>query len=359
MKASFPRIGIVGAGAIGCTLATRLACSGHSISLLARGAALQALRRDGVRLTDRQGHHRAAVAASDSGTELGEQDLLFLCAKAHDLPALLPTIEPMLGAGTVVVPVVNGVPWWYFLGEGGRFAGRHVEAVDPGGRLAARLAPPRLIGCVAFVTAESPAPGMALTTNPLRMVFGEPDDRPSRRLERLCALLASAGIEARASERIRDPLWTKIIANLSSNPLSVISGATLEEIYTSPDLHELVCDLLHEGLRVAAAYGARVELDLPGFLAHGAAMGAVRTSMLQDHARGRPLELAAIGGAVLELAARLDIALPRSREIIALARFCGRRQRPIGFEPSSTPESTPWPDCTWNSPCTPSSTAPR
>ncbi|MFC0709882.1 ketopantoate reductase family protein [Azorhizophilus paspali] len=137
----------------------------------------------------------------------------------------------------------------------------------------------------------------------------------------------------------------------------MIGATTLEEIYTSPNLHELVCDLLHEGLRVAAAYSA--QLDLPGFPARGAAMGAVRTSMRQDHARGRPLELAAIGEAVLELATRLNIALPRSRQIIALARFCGHRQRAIGFEPPSTSESTPWPDGTWNSPRTPSSTAPR
>lgn len=328
MEASFPRIGIAGAGAIGCTLAARLACSGRAVSLLARGATLEALRRDGVRLTDRQGSHCARVTASDRGAELGAQDLLFLCTKSHDLPALLPSIEPLLGADTLVVPVINGVPWWYFLGERGRFAGQHVEAVDPGGRLAARLAPPQLIGCVAFITVESPAPGVAVTSNPLRMVFGEPDNRPSERLERLRALIEAAGIEARASERIRDALWTKLIANLTSNPLSVISGATLEEVYSSPDLHELVCDLLHEGLLLAAAYGARVELDPPGFLARGAAMGAVRTSMLQDHARGRPLELAAIGDAVLELAAKLDIALPRSREIIALARFCSRRGRP-------------------------------
>lgn len=328
MEASFPRIGIAGAGAIGCMLAARLACSGRTVNLLARGATLVALRRHGVRLTDRQGSHCAAVNASDRSTELGTQDLLFLCTKAHDLPALLPTIEPMLGRDTLVVPVINGVPWWYFLGEGGRFAGQHIEAVDPGGQLAARLAPPRLIGCVAFITAESPAPGVAISTNPLQMVFGEPDNRPSERLERLCALVESTGIEARATERIRDALWTKIIANLSSNPLSVISGATLEEVYASPELHGLVCNLLHEGLLVAAAYGARIELDPPGFLERGAAMGAVRTSMLQDHERGRPLELAAIGDAVLELAARLDIPLPHSREIIALARFCNRRGRP-------------------------------
>jgi len=329
MDASFPRIGIAGAGAIGCTLAARLAGSGRAVSLLARGATLAALRRDGVRLRDRQGEHQTPVNASDRAAALGEQDLLFLCVKSHDLPALLPALEPMLGADTLVVPVLNGVPWWYFLGEGGRFAGQTVAAVDPGGRLAARLAPPRLIGCVAFVTAESPAPGMAVTGNPLRLVCGEPDHRPSERLERLCALLAAAGIEARASERIRDALWTKLIANLSSNPLSVVGDASLEEIYSHPELHRLVCDILHEGLLVAAAYGARVEFDPPGFLERGAAMGAVRTSMLQDHARGRPLELAAIGDAVLELAARLDIPMPRSREIIALARFCNRRPRTL------------------------------
>jgi len=327
MEVHFPHIGIAGAGAIGCTLAARLAGSGRSVSLLARGRTLEALRRDGVRLDDCQGSHRAAVNASDRGTALGEQDLLFLCTKSHDLPGLLPTLEPMIGAGTLVVPVINGVPWWYFLGTGGRFAGEHVEAVDPGGRLAARLGPSRVIGCVAFMTAESPAPGVARTDNPLRLVCGELDDRPGERLEQLCALLASAGVEARASARIRDALWTKIIANLTSNPLSVISGATLEEIYANPLLHEQVCGVLREGLLVAAAYGARVEFDPPGFLERGAGMGAVCTSMLQDHQRGRPLELAAIGDAVLELAGRLDIPMPLSRQLIALTRFCNAQSR--------------------------------
>ncbi|SDU89440.1 ketopantoate reductase family protein [Pseudomonas mucidolens] len=323
MNASPLRIGIAGAGAIGCTLAARLAGRGHTVNVLARGETLSAIHRDGIHLSDLDGDHHVRIHASDDAASLGEQDLIFLCTKAPALASLLPQIQPMIGAETVVIPVVNGVPWWYFHGEGGRYDGQRVNAVDPQSILGEALDLRHVIGCVVFITAHCTANAVVESHTPHLMIFGELDNRLSPRLERVRALIESAGIEARATERIRDNLWTKIIANITSNPLSVITGATLDQLYSLPELQELVRTCLHETLLTAAAHGARVSIDPQTFLELGASMGAVRTSMLQDYEKGRPLELAAIGDAVLELADYMAIPMPVTRHLIALARFRG------------------------------------
>jgi 2-dehydropantoate 2-reductase len=318
---SLERICIVGAGAIGCTLAARLSATGRSISVLARGETLRTLRENGVQLTDRDGVHRVAVRAESDCQVLGEQDLVFVCTKAPALAQLLPTLAPLLGPRTIVVPVVNGVPWWYFHGEPGRFSGQRVEAVDPNGALSDALALDRVLGCVVFITAEVHGPGVVRSGNPHLMILGEPDNRLTPRLEQVRSLIASAGIEARGTDRIRDSLWTKIIANLTSNPLSVVTGATLEELYGQPPLQSVVSKMLNEALLTAAAYGARVSIDPQSFMRLGADMGPVRTSMLQDYDHGRPLELQAIGDAVIELAGLQGLSMPVTQDILNLARF--------------------------------------
>jgi len=318
------RIAVVGAGAIGCTLAARLAGSGQAVNVLARGDTLAAIRDRGITLNDLDGEHQVRVNADDSPGRLGEQDLIFVCTKAPALGTVLPTLAPMLGPDTVVVPLVNGVPWWYFHGEGGRFEGTRINAVDPAGQLTDALALERVLGCVVFITAEVEQPARVRAKNPHLMILGEPNNRPSPRLARVHEILAQAGIEARASERIRDSLWTKIIANLTSNPLSVVTGATLEQLYGQPELRAVVSKVLNEALLTAAAYGARVDIDPNTFMDMGAGMGAVRTSMLQDYEHGRPLELQAIGDAVVELAERQGLAMPVTRDILNLARFRGQ-----------------------------------
>lgn len=315
------RICIVGAGAIGCTLAARLGAGGRAVSMLARGETLQRIRQHGVELNDRDGQHRVAVRVESDCQALGEQDLIFVCTKAPALAQLLPTLAPLLGASTIVVPVVNGVPWWYFHGEPGRFSGQRVEAVDPGGALSDALALEHVLGCVVFITAEVEQPAVVRCANPHLMILGEPDNRLSPRLEQVRALIESAGIEARATDRIRDSLWTKIIANLTSNPLSVVTGATLEELYGQPPLQRVVSKMLNEALLTAAAYGARVSIDPQTFMRLGADMGPVRTSMLQDFDHGRPLELQAIGDAVIELAGLQGLNMPVTQDILTLARF--------------------------------------
>jgi 2-dehydropantoate 2-reductase len=314
------RFCIAGAGAIGGTLAARLAAAGHRVNVLARGDTLTALREHGLQLVDLSGKVKVDVHASDQA-DFGVQDVVFLCAKTHALPAMIAQVAPLIGPETVVVPSVNGVPWWYFQREGSRFDGSPVRAVDPDGVLLAQVPAVSLLGAVVYITAQLDAPGRVRASNPHRLVLGELDHAPSERLNALCALLSDAGIETRASTRIRDDIWTKITANLTSNPLSVLTGATLEEIYDDKSLLEIVVGILREVTLVATSYRARPDVDPQTFLSRCRAMGPFKTSMLQDFEKGRSLELAAIGDAVVELAERHNIPMPSTRAILALARY--------------------------------------
>lgn len=315
------RIAVAGAGAIGCTLAATLAHAGQPVSLLARGATLEAVRDHGLQLRRAGDTLQVRLAASAHADELGVHDVVLVCTKAHDLAGIVPSLEPLIGPDTCVVPMVNGVPWWYFQRLPGRLAGRNVHSVDPDGLLLQALPSHQLLGAVQFLTAERLAPGVVSSTNHMLVVLGELDHAETPRAARLVRAFNEAGIESRLSPRIRDPLWTKIIANLTSNPLSVITGATLDALYSDPRLLPIVRKIMNECLALAAAYGARIDFDPPSFIEQAVGMGAVRTSMLQDALAGHPLELAAIGDAVLELAQLQDIPMPVTRDILALAHF--------------------------------------
>lgn len=318
------RIAIVGAGAVGTTIGVRLSMTGHDVSVLARGDTLRAIQERGLRLHDLQGTHTAHPAVSGEVADLGRQDAVFVCTKTTALAEVLPRLGPLLGPDTVVVPAINGVPWWYFDGSGTEAP--PLASLDPDGSLARALPAARLLGCVVYITAESLAPAVVRANNPHRLILGEIDHAPSARARRLAAALSEAGIATEAVENIRDFVWTKILSNLSSNPLSVLTGATLEQIYGQPSLKPLVRKILDEAMLTAAAYGARLPFDPDTLIARGAGMGAVRTSMLQDYEAGRPLELAAIGDAVLELAARKGIPMSTTADIIALARLRSERR---------------------------------
>lgn len=315
------RIAVAGAGAIGCTLAATLAHGGQDVSLLARGATLAAVRRNGLLLQRADDTVQVQLPASDNGAELGVQDVVLICTKAQDLPGIVPSLAPLIGPDTCIVPLINGVPWWYFQCLPGRMAGRPVHAADPKGALLAALPSKQILGAVQFFAAERLAPGVAAAKKPLRVVLGELDHTESPRAARVVQAFNDAGIECRSSPRIRDPLWTKITANLTTNPLSVITGATLDVLYSDPRLLPIARKVMNECLALAAAYGARIDFDPPSFIEHAISLGPVRTSMLQDALAGRPLELAAIGDAVLELAELHQMSMPVTRDILALAHF--------------------------------------
>lgn len=326
-----PRIAIVGAGAIGTTLAARLAVAGYTVSVLARGDSLAAIKRKGVCLIDQQGQHTASVISTDNCGELGKQDIVFLCTKAHSIPSLLPQLQPLFDQHTCLVPMVNGTPWWLLMDAVEPCAANtppiktaHIEAVDPEGELVRCLPASAIIGCVVYISAHLQAPGIAISNTPLRLIVGDivaTPDAANGRMETLVKVLENGGITTRHTECIRDAVWSKIAANLTSNPLSVMTGSTLAQLYSHPSLRKVVEQLFDETRLTAEAYGSQLEMTLQQLLDVGERMGAVRTSMLQDYQQGRTLELAAIVEGVIELADRRSIPVPTIKSILHLTRY--------------------------------------
>ncbi|MDC0609208.1 2-dehydropantoate 2-reductase [Vibrio sp.] len=317
------QICIAGAGAIGCTLAALLAESGLNVNVLARGETLDAIQTNGIFLEDLEGEHTVSVNAKHDPNEFGIQDVVFLCTKTTALEAIAEKIQPMIGPKTIIVPMINGLPWWYFQG----LNEETIETLDPNKVLATLLPAEQIIGCVTFMTAYRMAPGKVSAKNPHLMILGEPNNQLSERLERLRKLLEEAHIESRGVDNIRDQIWTKVCANLTSNPLSVVTQATLAQVYGDPRLKPLVREMLDEVLLTAVAYGARIRFDPPTIMQMGEGMGDIRTSMLQDYNAGSPLELNAIGYAVVELANRVGISMPKTKQVLDLTHFIAEQRQ--------------------------------
>jgi 2-dehydropantoate 2-reductase len=351
------RICVAGVGAVGSTIAARLLAAGHEVRLLARGTRLAQLRTRGLEVNFAGERFTAPVTASDHA-EFGVQDIVFTAAKAHGLEALLPQLEPLIGPHTLLVPLVNGIPFWYFHGTHGRFAGDTVAAVDPRGALhdllretpsdargsAGALGAAHLLGCVLYVTARLEPTGEVAVMGGQRLVVGDIDagaatDAASSapgafppaaapHAAELAALLSRAGLATTATPRIRDSLWTKVALNLATNPLSVVTGATLVDMFTDPRLLGVVSAVLTETARVAEGHGATATMTLDEMLATGRNAGAFETSMLQDYRAGRPLELGAIASSVLELADKIGEQMPTTRIIVDLCAHRASREYP-------------------------------
>jgi 2-dehydropantoate 2-reductase len=322
------RVCIAGVGAVGSTIAARLSDAGETVSLLARGARLAQLRRDGLRVDFPDRSTTTHLYVSDR-PDCGVQDIVFVATKAQGLAALLPALVPIIGPQTVVVPLVNGIPWWYFQKSGDAFTGSTVAAVDPEATLCGAVDIDRIVGCVVYMTAQLKLSGAVSVMGGQRLMVGEPGNGLSPRVSALTEMLARAGITAKASATIRDDLWTKVALNLATNPLSVVAEATLLEQFTDPRLLPVVTAVLEETRRVAAAYGATPTMSLDEMLATGRKAGPFETSMLQDFRAGRPLELDAIGASVLELAEKIGEQMPVTRLIVDLcAHRAASRGRP-------------------------------
>jgi 2-dehydropantoate 2-reductase len=297
-----------------------MALNGLQVTVAARGQSFKVIRENGLQLIDMHGQHKVRVPVAE-GPAIPPQDVVFLSSKAQDLASLASWIQNLIGQDTIIVPVINGIPWWYFEGEAGQYSGRNVRSVDPDGYLKRLLPSAQIIGCVAMFTADRPALGTARSLNPIRLITGEIDNRPRARTKALAKMLISSGIETRVSERIRDPLWTKVIGNLVFNPLSVATGATLRELAGVSSLAHVSRQLLNEALLVAASFGARVEMSPMQLLDFTKSMGDAKTSMLQDYEMGRPLELPAIVDAVLELADLQGLSMPLTQSVTTIARY--------------------------------------
>jgi 2-dehydropantoate 2-reductase len=309
------RIAVVGAGAIGSVVAWRLARAGAPVLLAGRGPHLAAIGAAGLRYTDAATDERRSIAVAEVGPALKEHgpcDTVFVAVKAQDVRGALEAAAPLVGDQTTVVALLNGLPWW--------LSSEPIEAVDPGGGLWRALPAPRVIGAVVHLGAEVVSPGWVRQAGDNRLTLGELDGATSPRVQALAALLDTGGLPTRVHPAIRDEVWTKLVGNLSTNPLSVVTAATLDRLFGEPGLRAVVKEVMLETMTLGASLGVRFPLDAEARIRVGQRLGAFRTSMLQDFERGRPLELGAIADAPLELAARLQVPMPTTMLVRDLAR---------------------------------------
>lgn len=337
------KIAVVGAGAIGGFVAAELALAGEEVTLLARGAQLDAIRAGGLRLV-RDGEERVArPRALADPAAAGPQEVVVLAVKAHALPAAAERIGPLLAADTPVVTMVNGIPWWYFHRHPEPWRDWILDTVDPGGRIWRAIGPERAVGCVVYAACEVPAPGLVVHQADDRFTLGEPDGSASERCRRIAAALERARLKAPVRAHIRNEIWVKLWGNASFNPVSVLTGATLDRITGDPGTRELCRALMREIQAVAELLGVRFGIPIDRRLAGAAAVGAHRTSMLQDLERGRPLELDAVVGSVQELGRRVGVATTLLDAVLALVRqkaeLAGLYQPPVS--PGSSGRSPP------------------
>jgi 2-dehydropantoate 2-reductase len=319
-----PRICLVGAGAVGVVLGARLAAGGYPTSALARGATLAALRAHGWRLRHGDDELTVSATASDDPTELGEQDIVIVAVKAPALPALAPTLGPLLGRETVVVPAVNGVPWWFFDGLGGPLDGLRLRSVDPDGSLAATIPTSRVLGCVLHLSASVIEPGHALLRAGNELILGEPAGGSSPRLDAVAAALRHAGFAVTTSLRVQADVWYKLWGNMTMNPISVLTGATADRILDDELVEAFVRAVMAEAAQIGDRIGCPIAQTPRDRNAVTRRLGAIRTSMLQDAEAGRPLELDAMVTVVREIGTTVGVATPYLDGLLGLTRLAAR-----------------------------------
>ena len=297
------RITVVGAGAIGSLLGGRMALAGADVGLLTRGPHLDAITAGGLRLVDTDGTEQVVTSlhASDNLAGFGPQDLVILALKAHQIAVVGPELNPLYGPDTVVMPVQNGVPWWFFEQFGGPHDGRRLQSLDPAGVIERHIPTRRIVGSIAYAAAERPAPGVVRVVEGGQFPVGELDGSRSERAGDMANLLAAAGFSSRVLRDLRGALWIKALGNLAFNPISALTGATLAEICRHPDTRSLVTTMMEEAVAIAEALGMRLRISIEQRIAGAEAVGEHKTSMLQDVEAGRPLELNALVGAFVEL----------------------------------------------------------
>lgn len=314
------RICIYGAGAIGGYLGAKLALAGTDVTLIARGDHLAAMRRNGVRLLE-DGHEQVAhPPCTDDPAELGPQDYVVVTLKAPSWPGIVDSIQPLLGPQTSVVAAVNGIPWWYFYQLEGPWRDHQLQSVDPGGEIWQRIGPHRAIGCVIYPATEIASPGVIHHVSGNRFSLGEPDGSRSERAVRLSQALQQAGLKAPVRSHIRNEIWIKLWGNLSFNPISALTHATLDVIAGDSGTHAVVRVMMLEAQAVAEALGVRFGIDIDQRIAGAAAVGAHKTSMLQDLEQGRAMEIDALVTVVQELGRLVGVATPTIDVVLALVQ---------------------------------------
>jgi 2-dehydropantoate 2-reductase len=309
---------IYGAGAIGGYLGVELALSGASVTLIARGPHLEAIQKKGLTLLVGDETKLARVRATHDPAEAGPQDSVILTLKAHSVPPIVDKMAPLLGPATTVVTAQNGIPWWYFYRLPGPWENHCLESVDPGGRIARTLGAERAIGCVVYPSCEIVEPGVVRHIDGKRFMLGEPDGSRSERVTALSQALTAAGFKAPVRPRIRDDIWLKLWGNLSFNPVSVLTLATLEEMTRDSGVRTVIRDMMIEAQRVAEKLGVRFSVDVDTRIKWAGDVGAHKTSMLQDLETKRPMEIDALVTSVSELGRLVEVPTPTLDVVLAL-----------------------------------------
>jgi 2-dehydropantoate 2-reductase len=320
------KFAVVGAGAIGGLLGAKLALAGEDVTFIARNKNLAAISADGFRLIDEAGveHHAASAKAVGDAAAIGAQDVVLLTVKAHQVKDVLPQLAHLVGPDTMLVTMINGMPWWYFQGLAGEWNGRTLDSVDPGGQLAKAIDPARVIGSIVYPAAELVAPGVVKAIEGNRFTIGEPGGERTGRIEALSKALMNAGFKAPIARDIRAEIWVKLWGNLSFNPVSALTGATLEGICRDPDGRALIATMMKEAEAVANRLGVTFKISIDQRIAGAEAVGAHKTSMLQDVLHGRPLEIEALVGSVVELARIVGVAVPTIEAVYRAVKLLER-----------------------------------
>jgi 2-dehydropantoate 2-reductase len=315
------RFAVVGAGAIGAFVGAMLAKSGEDVTLIARGAHLRAMQERGVRVRGSLGEFEARPAVTGDPASVGAVDVALLTLKAHSLIEMAPRLSPLLGPETCVVSAQNGIPWWYFYRHGGEWEGTRLETVDPGGAISRYLDPARAIGCVVYPSTIIAEPGVVEHIEGTRLAIGEPDGSKSERCRRVADAFIKAGLRCPIRADIRHDMWVKLMGNVAFNPISALTRATLVEITQCPETRALAAEIMTEVDAVAKRLGIDIGVSVEQRIDGAEKVGAHKTSMLQDLEAGRPLELEAIVGAVVELGGKLGLSLPCSQAVYACVKL--------------------------------------
>jgi 2-dehydropantoate 2-reductase len=320
------RIAIVGAGAIGGYLGARLATAGEEVTFIARGANLQAIRSSGIKLILEDGSevHAGAVRACGNISEAGTQDVVLLTVKAHQVTAVAADLRHLCHQQTSIVTMQNGIPWWYFHKHGGEHEGKPVVAADPDGSISRQVDPARIVGCVVYPAANVIAPGVVQVVEGNRFTVGELDGATTPRLQAIAASLIKAGFKAPITNEIRSEIWLKLWGNLSFNPISALTHATLVDICRYPLTRDLAMQMMIEAEAIAKNLGITFRVGIERRIAGAEKVGAHKTSMLQDVEHGRAIEIEALVGSVVELGALTRTPTPHISAVYACASLLAK-----------------------------------
>jgi 2-dehydropantoate 2-reductase len=316
---------IAGAGAIGAYIGARMAQAGFEVILFARGPHLRALQDRGVQIKSADGDFVARPTIVGSLEEVGPVDVVFLGVKAHGLPQLAPQLRPVLGPETAVVSTQNGIPWWYFQGFGGEWEGMRLERVDPGGVISSAIEADRVVGSIVYFSTEVIAPGVIQHNEGNRISLGEPGGSRSERCRRLAEALIASGLRCPVTTRIRHEIWVKILGNASLNPVSALTRATVVQMVRDPGVCLVIRNIMQEVEAVSRKLGMELPVSIDQRIAGAEKVGEHKTSMLQDLEAGRPIELEALVGAVVELGERVGLPMSCTRTVYACTKLLADR----------------------------------